>query len=122
MPRVADSNALYAFFDRDDPHTEAAIQGIEDPDPIHIPREILVETSNLLELRHGYSLALEAVTYLLHNLPHAHLAIPVDLPAAHRVYREADGTLSLADAIVVQTCRTLGAEPFSFDARVRSAV
>ncbi len=112
--RIADTSALYPLFDDDDQHHEAARGAFEMNAPLRIPREILVETINLIEYRFGTDPAHTALDHLL-SPPHISIADAVPLDGIQEAYQEAHGELSLADAVVVQTCRVHGAKPLSYD-------
>lgn len=120
MTRVADTSVLYALVDGDDDHHGAAREALADPDPVLVPTEILVETHWTVGRRLGSDAARAALEDLLAT-PHVAVADPVHFEAVWRVFDEADGALSLADAFVVQTCRALGAEPLAFDADIVEA-
>lgn len=105
---------LYALFDRDDEHHERARQDVARLEPIVVPREILVETINLIEYRVDRSVARDALQDLLQT-PNLSMAEPVHVEAAQGIFAESAGVLSLADAFVVQTCLSLGATPLSYD-------
>lgn len=114
MTRVADTSALYALFDEDDAHHARARDRLAEPEPVLVPREILVETTNLLQYRFGWSATREAVGSLLDE-PHVAVAGPVPVEGVWGAYERAEGVLSLADAVVVQTCRAQDAHPLAFD-------
>lgn len=114
VARVADTSALYALFDEDDDHHDEARDRLGDPTPVLVPREILVETTNLLQYRFGWSAAREAVDRLL-GKPHVAVADPVPVEGAWGEFERAEGALSLADAVVVQTCRAQDARALAFD-------
>lgn len=121
MARVADTSALYALFDEDDDHHAEARDRFGDPTPVLVPREILVETANLLQYRFGWSAAREAVGGLLEK-PHVAVSDPVPVEGAWGTFGRAEGELSLADAIVVQTCRARDARPLAFDEAIADRV
>lgn len=114
MTRVADTSALYALFDGDDKHHDQARTALADPTPIWIPSEILVETVNLVEYRFGWAPAHRALGALLEK-PHVSIAEQVPMDGIWRTFQQAEGELSLADAVVVQTCRVHGSEPIAYD-------
>jgi len=120
VTRVADTSVLYALLSRDDAHHEKAREDVSDPEPIVVPTEILVETVDLVSYRFGKEAGPRALEGLL-SLPHVRVAEKVHIDAVQRVYAEAKGRLSLADAFVVQTCRALGARPLSYDDRIVKA-
>ncbi|MGQ0536922.1 MAG: type II toxin-antitoxin system VapC family toxin [Methanobacteriota archaeon] len=115
--RVGDTSALYAFADEDDAHHPKAREALEDPDPIVVPTEILVETHNLLAFRSGAKSARAALEDIL-ALPHIGPAEKVAFEGVWKVFLDSGGQLSLADSIVVQTCRLLGATPLTFDRQI----
>lgn len=117
--RVADSSALYAAFVAEDHHHERARAELADAEPVVVPREILVETVDLLAFRFGHARGASALDALL-ELPHVRPAEPVPLEGIVAEHRAAAGKLSLADAVVVQTCRALGASPLTFDREIRT--
>ena len=117
MTRVADTSALYALFSENDRFHERAVRDAENPDPIAIPTEILVETVDLLAYRFGFRAATLALHYLL-QLPHVGLADKVEFGAVLGIYDGAKGAMSLADAFVVQTCMALGAGALAYDRRI----
>jgi len=119
--RVADTSALYALFNEGDRHHARASAAMESPEPIVVPREILTETIDLIGYRKGWPHARKALASLL-ALPHVRPAEPVNLDAVVAVYEAGGGDLSLADAVVVQTCRVLAAEPLTFDADIVAAL
>lgn len=114
MKHVADTSALYALLNGTDPHHEAARERFDQIETIEVPASILSETIDLVAYRHTDSMAREAITALL-ELPNLRIAEPVHIEAVARLYTKAKGDLSLADAFVVQTCRSLAAPPFTFD-------
>lgn len=114
MVHVADTSALYAVFDEDDTRHEAARDHLSQASPVLVPREILVETSNLLQYRFGWSAARDAMRSLLEE-PAIRVAEPVPIEGVWGAYDRAEGALSLADAVVVQTCQAHDAEPLAFD-------
>ncbi len=121
MPRVADTSALYAVFDSDDKHHDEARETLGDPTPVEIPSEILVETVNLLEYRFTWENACRALESLL-SKPHVSVAAGVPFAGVREVFQAAQGTLSLADAVVVQTARALGAEAWTYDGEIQARV
>lgn len=121
MVRVADTSVLYAVLDEDDDHHDQAVGDLEDPEPILVPREILVETVDLVRHRADAGAASAALDDLL-ALPHVSVAEPVHVEAVQAVFDEAAGDLSLADAVVVQTCLARGADPLAYDEDVRAAL
>lgn len=121
MPRVADTSALYAVFDSDDKHHDEAREILGDPTPVEIPSEILVETVNLLGYRFTWENACRALESLLAK-PHISVAQPIPFGGVREVFQAAQGTLSLADAVVVQTVRALGAEAWTYDGEIKARV
>lgn len=121
MTRVADTSALYALFDEDDAHHDRAKAALEDPEPVAVPTEVLVETVDLVEYRSTPETARAALAWLLER-PNVRIADPVHVPAVREVHEDGAGELSLADAFVVQTCRALGADPLAFDEGIGSRV
>jgi predicted nucleic acid-binding protein len=117
LTRVADTSALYALFSRADRFHSRAAKDVGDPDPIFIPTEILVETADLIAYRFTFSAAVQAVDFLL-ALPHVSLAERVEFNGVRDIHKGARGSLSLADAFVVQTCVSLGAKPLAYDRRI----
>lgn len=117
MTRVADTNVLYALFDEDDAHHDGARDLVADPEPVEIPREVLVETVDLIAYRATFAAASRALVWLLER-GNLRVAEPVHVPAVRDLYEEARGKLSLADAVVVQTCRALGAQPLAYDQEI----
>lgn len=117
MARVADTSALYALFDEDDAHHDEARERFTDPATVLVPREILVESTNLLQYRFGWEAAREALGALLEE-PHVAVADPVPVEGAWGDYERGQGALTLADAVVVQTCRAHDARPLAFDAAI----
>lgn len=120
MTRIADTSVLYALFDEDDKHHKNAVDAIEDPDPILIPREILVETVDLIGLRENADHA-RYILDILTSLPHTRIADPTPFEGVQETHRR-NKKLSLADATVVQTCRVHGAKPLSFDKEIERSV
>jgi predicted nucleic acid-binding protein len=118
--RVADTSALYAFADEDDAHHSKALAAVEDPDPIVVPTEILVELHNLVAFRSGAGAARATLEDIL-SLPHVRVADRVPFDGVWALYSGPGAKLSLADAFVVQTCRSLGADPLSFDKHLLKA-
>lgn len=90
-----------------------------DPEPIRIPRPVLAETIDLVADRADEGTASRALDWLL-DRPNVTIADTVHVPAVRDIYHEAEGTLSLTDAFVVQTCRALGADPLANDERIVS--
>lgn len=121
MTRVGDTSALYALFDADDAHHEDAKAALEDPEPIDVPTEVLVETIDLVEYRSTSETARAALAWLL-DRPNVRIADPVHVPAVRDLHAEAGGALSLADAFVVQTCRALGADALAFDEGIEARI
>lgn len=119
--RVGDTSALYALFDEDDAHHDRAKAALEDPEPIAVPTEILVETVDLVEYRSTPGTARAALAWLL-DRPNVRVADPVHVPAVREIHADGEGALSLADAFVVQTCRALAADPLAFDEGIHSRV
>lgn len=117
---MADTSALYAFLVESDAHHGKAVRALADPEPIVVPTEILVETVQLLAYRFGWEAGRGALDALL-QLPHVGIAEKVAFEAVRQVHAAGKGKLSLADAFVVQTCRTLGATPLAFDASIAKA-
>jgi predicted nucleic acid-binding protein len=120
VARIADTSALYGALVKDDAHHKDARARLAEPEAVLIPTEILVETVDLLTMRFGRDKAEDALARLL-AVPHVRIAEKVHLPAVLEVYRR-HRRLSLADAFVVQTCRALGASPFTYDHRIVAAV
>lgn len=116
--RVADTSALYPLFDEDDGHHERARRALGNPEPIAVPSEILVETVNLIEYRFGWQAAKRSAASLL-DKPHVSRADPVPVEGVRQAFEAAEGELSLADAVVVQSCRMQGAQPLAFDEAIR---
>ena len=112
--RVADTSVLFAFFNTEDAHHARAVELVGDEDPIFVPSEILVELIDLISYRLGHAEARKALADLL-GLPHVSIAPRASIAAARAIFEEARGRLSLADAILLQTCRELGATALSFD-------
>lgn len=121
MPRVVDTSVLYASFDRSDARHARAIRDLAAPDALILPREILTETIALIQRRAGFPAASAALDRLL-SLDQVRVADPVPLEGAAAVFREGEGRLSLPDAVVVQTCRLLGATPLAYDRNIMGAV
>lgn len=119
---VADSSALFALVDRDDPHHQRAVQEARRQRPFVVPSEILVETLGLLQWRRGRQAAVEFLRSL-RAMPHARIAgsrqAIVDL-AVNAALKP--GPLSFADWIVVHACRSSGSQPWTFDDDIRRAV
>lgn len=120
MTRVADTSVLYAVFDDADAHASRARSDLALPEPIAVPTEILVETTDLLDRRCGRKAAEAALAALL-SLPHVRVADQVEIEAVKAIHAASRGKLSLADSIVVQTCRVLGAAPLAYDADISRA-
>lgn len=118
MARIADTSVLYALFDSDEDRHEQARADVSDPTPIQVPSEILVETVNLIEDRSSWSTANEALGRLLER-PHVGIADPVPMDGVIEAFDRGGGALSLADAVVVQTCRVHGRRPLAFDAGIQ---
>lgn len=113
--RVADTSALYALFSEEDRFHKRALKDVSSPDPIAVPSEILVETIDLLAYRFGRSAGKKALDSLL-ELPHVSVADKVEVSAVKEIYNRTK--LSLADAFVLQTCVSLGAEILAYDMRI----
>lgn len=118
--RVADTSALYAVFNKGDQHHGKALEALAEPEPIAVPMEILVETIELIEYRQSWAVA-KAALEDLRRTPHVRIAERVDVDAVIAVFTASKGRLSLADAVVVQTCRALAAKPFAFDRDILAA-
>jgi predicted nucleic acid-binding protein len=118
---VGDTSALYAVFDADDEHHEEAKRALEEPEPVVAPTEILTETVDLIGYHASHDLARQALDWLLER-PNVRVADPVHVPAVRDIHSTAEGKLSLADALVVQTCRALGADLLAFDAAIEKRV
>lgn len=121
MTRVADTSVLYAFAVAGDAHHARAMDDMALAEPVVVPSEILVETTDLIAYRFGWETAVRTLRALL-SLPHVSVAEKVHFEAAQRVHAAAQGRLSLADAFVVQTCRALGADPLTYDDDIRHAI
>lgn len=119
MTRVVDTSVLIAALNEDDVHHERAMEALADNDPLQLPAEILVETVDLVAYRHGKGAAVKAAA-LIRALPHVRMAEKPDIDAVLAVHRE-HKALSLADAVVVQTCRALGCRPLTFDKALAKA-
>jgi predicted nucleic acid-binding protein len=119
--RVADTSALYAWADESDVHHARAWRAIEDPEPVVVPTEILVETHNLIAYRAGRAAAKNLLEDLL-RLPNVSVAEQASFDAVWRVFTAPGSRLSLADAVVVQTCRATGGSPLAFDRAILRAV
>jgi predicted nucleic acid-binding protein len=96
---------------------EQAQEQFQDVEPIQIPIPIIVESTDLIAYRHDHDQAHAALEALI-AMPHVSIADPVHMSAVVQLHQEANGKLSLADAYVVQTCRTLGAKPLAFDEEI----
>jgi len=114
LTRVGDTSALYALFSQEDEFHERAVVEVGEAEPLVVPAEILVETVDLIAYRFTFEAAKQALAYVL-NLPHVSVADRVELGAVQGVFEGAQGSLSLADAIVVQTCVALGAGALAYD-------
>ena len=115
--RVADTSALYALFSEDDQFHERAMIDVSVADSIIVPTEILVETVDLLTYRFGADAGKKALKSLI-ELPHVSVAEKVEISAVKEIHDKSEGTLSLADAFVVQTCVALGADELAYDERI----
>jgi len=118
VTRVADTSVLYALFSEDDAWHARAKEAFAEVDPVRVPSEILVETIDLLAYRFGHASGARALEALL-ALPHVTVAEQVEAAAVQAIHAAGRGTLSLADAYVVQTCLMLGAEVLSYDEDIR---
>ncbi len=121
MVRIAHTSALYALFDGDDKHHDHARGQLADPEPVEVPSEIVVETVNLLEYRFGWDSAKSALRALV-GKPHVSIADQVPTAGVVRLFERAEGTLSLAGAVVVQTAQALGAEAWTYDGEILAAL
>ncbi|MCK4443745.1 MAG: type II toxin-antitoxin system VapC family toxin, partial [Thermoplasmata archaeon] len=115
--RVADTSALYALFSEDDQFHERAMIDVSVIDSIVVPTEVLVETVDLLTYRFGADSGKKALEFLI-ELPHVSIAEKVEIGAVKEIYDRSKGTLSLADAFVIQTCVALGADVLAYDKRI----
>ena len=119
MTRVVDTSVLFAALNADDAHHRAARETLADPEPVHVPTEVLVETVDLVHHRFGKEAAKQAAVRI-RALPHVRIADKVDVDgviAVHAAHR----SLSLADAVVVQTGRHLAATVLTFDKKLQRA-
>lgn len=121
MTRVADSSFVYAFFSEDDRHHAAAWRAVHDAEPIAVPSEILVESIDLIARRKGRAVALAALQDLL-AVGHVRLAERAPFEGVRAAYEAGGGRLSLADAVVVQTCLVLGATALAYDQDILKAL
>lgn len=120
MTRVADTSALYALLAKGDQNHDRAVDAVCDPEPILVPSTILAETIDLVKYRYGVIPGLQAMEDLM-SLPHLAVADDVPFEGVRAEYERVGGRLSVADAIVVQTCRALGAKPLAYDKRLLKA-
>lgn len=120
MTRIADTSAIYAFFDVDDEHHNSAVKAFENAEPILVPREILVETTDLIAFRSERGHAKKCLESLL-GFPHVAEADRVPLQGVLQVH-DRSKRLSLADAVVVQTCLVQGAAALTFDKEIARMV
>lgn len=114
--RVADTSAIYAFFDRNDAHHARALRAFTEAQTIIIPAEIFQETMNLLQRREGDAAARAAGEYLwsAENTEVQPSGTDVLMHAWGEFLENRDG-LTYPDSIVVAACRELDAEPLTFD-------
>ncbi|HEV8360715.1 MAG TPA: PIN domain-containing protein [Candidatus Thermoplasmatota archaeon] len=113
--RVADTSALFAFFEPRDEFHARARAAFEGADPIVVPAEVFTEVLFLARKRAGSASARNVGSFLW-SQPNTEIQ-PSDtavLMAAWGAF-EASPKLSWTDCIVVATCRELDAEPLSFD-------
>ena len=121
--RVADTSALYAFFDEGDAFHAQALRAFEDPETIWVPAEVLAELLQLMARRVGRETVQGAGEFLWH-MEHTEIQ-PSDtavLMAAWGHFEAAKGKLSYVDAIVAATCEELDAEPLTFDRDILRAL
>jgi predicted nucleic acid-binding protein len=113
---------LYGFFVADDAHHENARRTMASPETIIVPNEVLSETTWLLQRRFGYDAARAAGEFLW-SQPHTEIQAtdPEVLMAAWGEY-EASPKLSLADCVVVATCRERDAKPWAYDRALLAAM
>ncbi len=119
---VADTSALYALLDRTDAHHAKALAEARRERTFLIPSEILGEVLGLVRHRIGAEegrITLEAIK----RMPHARVAATRQ-PVVDQALSAASTSsrLSYLDWIVVHTCRTLGAQPWTYDDDIRRAV
>lgn len=125
--RVADTSALYAFCVESDGHHKQALAAFRDAEPVVIPTEILAETIELLDYRHGFAVGRKARAALA-VLPNLEVQPTWDDPgddllgAARTLYEQAEGRLSHCDSIVVAWCRQRKLKPLAFDREIVKAV
>lgn len=119
---VADSSALFALIDGEDPHHAKATAEARRQRPFTVPSEIVVETMALLQWRRGRAASL-AFLEMLRGMPHARVAATrfaiVEQSVASTMLA---GPLSYPDWIIVHTCRATGAQPWTFDDDIKRAV
>lgn len=119
---VADTSSLFALFDPDDTHHDAAVREAARQRPFVVPSEILVETLATVRVRHGRQ-ASHAVLAALKAMPHARIAATKSVVVEQAVASSLGaGPLSYPDWIVVHTCRGSGAQPWTFDDDIKRAV
>jgi len=80
----------------------------------------MVETIDLLAYRSDFATAARAFEVLLAK-PNVSIAAPVPMEGTRVVHQRSGGSLSLADAVVVQTCRMWGCSPLTFDLELQRA-
>jgi len=121
LTHVGDTSVLYALFSEDDAFHERAKNDVGESEPIVVPSEVLVETVDLIAYRSTHDAARQALAYLL-QLPHVSLSERVEVGAVRAIFDDAKGSLSLADAFVVQTCLALGADALAYDQKILTEV
>ena len=119
---VADTSVLYALADEEDAHHAQAMREAGRQRSVLVPSEILAETLAMIGFRLGKDAA-RAWLSAFRQIPHARVAATrqaiVDDACASLAR---PGSLSYPDWILVHTCRSVGAQPWTFDADVRRAV
>lgn len=120
IARVADTSWLYALFDTDDAHHDAAQADVRLPLVTLVPTAILNETLDLVRYLGGGEAARRAFV-TLQTLPHFDLWFPVDEQGVVAAW-QAHPELSLHDAHAVACSRATGFPLVSFDRRQVEAV
>jgi len=114
--QVADTSFLYALFSRSDVFHAKARKAAMSADAILVPSEVYSETISLIEYRHGFGPARNAVMWLRSQRKIQILGpSPSLLDQAWGIFRSARGRLSYPDAVVLGWCRERRARPLSFD-------
>lgn len=120
--RVADTSAIYAFFDQDDDHHARARKEFEDPSPMVVPSEVFAELMFVLTRKLGADKAHDAGQFLWSQ---ANTEVqPSDTALVMAAWGEFEAShrkLTFVDCVVVAWSRERGLEPLAYDKAILRA-